>query len=155
MLKDRENIDITHIPYNGIMPNLTALAAGDVQLASASASVIMPLVQAGKITPIAVAGDAPILQFPKVTTTTQQGYPYAKVSIWYGLFAPKGTPPEIVNRLNADIAAVLRDDAFAEQQVSSKGLTVMAGSTKDFAEAIKQDAALVGEMVKAANVTPE
>ena len=88
-------------------------------------------------------------------TTAEQGFPYLKSFIWYGLFAPKGTPPEIVNKLNADFAAVLRNKAFAEQQVSSKGLTVMAGSSKDFAEAIKQDAALVGEMVKAANVTPE
>jgi tripartite-type tricarboxylate transporter receptor subunit TctC len=154
-LKDREKIDIAHIPYNGISPNLTALAAGDVQLGSASAGVILPLVQAGKIKPIAVAGDAPSQQFPNVTTTTQQGYPYAKVSIWYGLFAPAGTPPEIVNQIRSAVREVLSDPQFAEQQVTSKGLTVIAGDGKQLREAIAKEVEVTAAMIKAAGVVAE
>jgi tripartite-type tricarboxylate transporter receptor subunit TctC len=154
-LKDREKIDITHIPYNGISPNLTALAAGDVQLASASAGVIMPLVQAGKIKPIAVAGDAPVPQFPKVTTAAQQGYPYAKVSIWYGLFAPAGTPPEIVNQIRFAVRDVLSDPQFAEQQVTSKGAVVIAGDNKQLREEIARESEVTGTMIKVAGVVAE
>lgn len=154
-LKDREKIDITHIPYNGITPNLTALAAGDVQLASASAGVIMPLVQAGKIKPIAVAGDAPVPQFPKVTTTAQQGYPYAKVSIWYGLFAPAGTPPKIVNQIRSAVRDVLSDPQFAEQQVASKGAVVIAGDGAQLREEIVRESEVTGTMIKVAGVVAE
>ncbi|MET3916959.1 tripartite-type tricarboxylate transporter receptor subunit TctC [Variovorax sp. OAS795] len=155
VLKDRENIEITHIPYNGVTPNLTALAAGEVQLGSASAGVILPLVQAGKIKPIAVAGDALISQFPKVTTTTQQGYPYAKVSIWYGLFAPAGTPPEILNQIRLAVREVLSDPQFAEQQVISKGLTVIAGDGRQLREEIAKEAEVTATMIKAAGVVAE
>ncbi|WP_171015971.1 tripartite tricarboxylate transporter substrate binding protein [Ramlibacter sp. 2FC] len=154
-LKDRENIDITHIPYNGIAPNLTAIAAGDVQLGSASAGVIMPLVQAGKIKPIAIAGDEPSPKFPNVTTTTQQGYPYAKVSIWYGLFAPASTPPAIVNQIRSAVREVLSDPQFAEQQVTSKGLTVIAGDGKQLREAIAKEVEITAAMIKAAGVVAE
>jgi tripartite-type tricarboxylate transporter receptor subunit TctC len=154
-VKERENLDIMHVPYNGIGPNLTALAAGDVQLGSASAGVIMPLVQAGKIKPIAVAGDAPSAQFPKVTTTTQQGYPYAKVSIWYGLFAPAGTPPEIVNQIRTAVREVLSDRQFAEQQVTSKGLNIIAGDGKQLRDEIAREVEVTAAMIKAAGVVPE
>jgi tripartite-type tricarboxylate transporter receptor subunit TctC len=115
----------------------------------------MPLVQAGKIKPIAVAGDAPIAQFPKVTTTTEQGYPYAKVSIWYGLFAPAGTPPEIVNQIRTAVREVLMDPQFAEQQVTSKGLNVIAGDGKQLREAIAKEAEVTAAMIKAAGVVAE
>jgi tripartite-type tricarboxylate transporter receptor subunit TctC len=155
VIKDRENLDITHIPYNGITPNLTALAAGDVQLGSASAGVIAPLVQAGKIKPIAVAGDAHIAQYPKVTTTTEQGYPYAKVSIWYGLFAPAGTPPAIVNQIRDAVKEVLADPQFAEAQVTAKGLNVVAGDGRQLRDAIAKEADVTAAMIKAAGVVAE
>jgi tripartite-type tricarboxylate transporter receptor subunit TctC len=155
VIKDRENIDITHIPYNGITPNLTALAAGDVQLGSASAGVIAPLVQAGKIKPIAVAGDAHIAQYPKVTTTTEQGFPYAKVSIWYGLFAPAGTPAAIVNQIRDAVKEVLADPQFVEAQVTAKGLNVVAGDGRQLRDAIAKEADVTAAMIKAAGVVAE
>jgi tripartite-type tricarboxylate transporter receptor subunit TctC len=155
VINDREKIGLTHIPYNGITPNLTALAAGDVQLGAASAGVIAPLVQAGKIKPIAVAGDAPVAQFPKVTTTTEQGFPYAKVSIWYGLFAPAGTPPEVVNQIRAAVHDVLSDPKFVEQQVTARGLNVVAGDGKQLREAIAKESESTAAMIKAAGVVAE
>lgn len=155
MIKDREKIDITHIPFNGITPNLTALAAGDVQLGAASAGVIAPLVQAGKIKPIAVAGDSPISQYPKVSTTVQQGYPYAKVSIWYGLFAPAGTPEPIVTQIRQAVRDVLMDPQFAAQQVVAKGLNVVAGDGKQMREVIAKEVEVTSAMIKAAGVTAE
>lgn len=155
LVKDREKVDLTHIPYNGITPNLTALAAGDVQLGSGSAAVIAPYVASGKVKPIAVAGDTAMRQFPNVTTTTQQGFPYAKVSIWYGLFAPAGTPAEAVNQIRGAVQAVLAEPEFAQQQVTSKGLTVVAGDGKQLRDAIAKEAEETAAMVKAAGVVAE
>lgn len=155
MIKDREKIDITHIPYNGITPNLTALASGDVQLGAASAGVIAPLVQAGKIKPIAVAGDSPTARYPKVSTTTQQGYPYAKTSIWYGLFAPAGTPAPILNQIRQAVKDVLVDPQFVEQQVAAKGLNVVAGDGKQLREAIAKEIEVTSAMIKAAGIVAE
>jgi tripartite-type tricarboxylate transporter receptor subunit TctC len=155
LIKDRERIDITHIPYNGITPNLTALAAGDVQLGAGSAAVIAPLVQAGKIKPIAIAGNSHIAQYPKVTTTTEQGYPYAKVSIWYGLLAPAGTPPEVVSQIRSAVKDVLSDPQFAEQNVTSRGLNVVAGDSKQLRDAIAAESADTAAMIKAAGVVAE
>lgn len=155
LVKDREKVDLTHIPYNGITPNLTALAAGDVQLGSGSAAVIAPYVASGKVKPIAVAGDSAMRQFPNVTTTTQQGFPYAKVSIWYGLFVPAGTPPEVVNQIRTAVQAVLAEPEFAQQQVTSKGLTVIAGDGRQLRDAIAKEAEATAAMVKAAGVVAE
>ena len=155
MIKEREKIEIAHIPFNGITPNLTALAAGEVQLGAASAGVIAPLVQAGKIKPIAVAGESLIAQYPKVSTTVQQGYPYAKVSIWYGLFAPAGTPEPIVSQIRQAVRDVLLDSQFAEQQVVAKGLNVVAGDGKQMREAIAKEVEVTSAMIKAAGVIAE
>jgi tripartite-type tricarboxylate transporter receptor subunit TctC len=155
MINDREKINLVHIPYNGITPNLTALAAGDVQLGSASAGVIAPLVESGKIKPIAIAGDSHVAQFPKVTTTAEQGFPYAKVSIWYGLFAPAGTPPEIANQIRATVREVLADPKFVQQQVSARGLTVVASDGKQARETIAKEAQETAAMIKAAGVVAE
>lgn len=154
-LNKREGIDLLHVPYKGIAPVMMAVASKEVDLSVASAGVAGEMIKGGRVRPLAVAGAKRLPQFPDVQTTAEQGFPYLKSFIWYGLFAPKGTPSAIVDKLNADIGAILRNEAFAEQQVTSRGMTVMAGSPKEFAEAMKQDTALVGEMVKAANVKPE
>jgi tripartite-type tricarboxylate transporter receptor subunit TctC len=155
VINDREKIDLTHIPYSGITPNLTALAAGDVQLGAASAGVIAPLVEAGKIKPIATAGDTRTAQYPKVSTTTEQGFPYAKVSIWYGLFAPAGTPPEIVAQIRTAFHDVLADPQFVAQNVTARGLNVVAGDGKQLRDAIAAESQVTGAMIKAAGVVPE
>ncbi|MBN9406289.1 MAG: tripartite tricarboxylate transporter substrate binding protein [Burkholderiales bacterium] len=154
-LNKREGVDLLHVPYKGIAPVMMGVASREVDLSVASPGVAGEMIKSGRVRPLAVAGDKRLPQFPNVKTTAEQGFPYLKSFIWYGLFAPKGTPPEIVNKLNAEIASILRSSAFAEQQVNSKGMTVMAGSPREFAAVIKQDTAFVGEMVKAANVKPE
>ncbi len=155
VIKDRENIDLTHIPYNGITPNLTALAAGDVQLGMGSVAVVAPFVQSGRVKPLAVAGDARMKQYPNVSTTTEQGFPYAKVSIWYALFAPAGTPAEVVNEIRAAVQWAMSDAQFVEQQVTSKGLSVVAGDAAQLRDTIKKESDATAAMVKAAGIVAE
>ncbi|HEY9281229.1 MAG TPA: tripartite tricarboxylate transporter substrate-binding protein [Eoetvoesiella sp.] len=154
-INKNESLDLLHIPYKGITPMLTALAGGQVKLGTGSVAVAAPLIAAGKIKPISVAGDSRVAQFPDVPTTTEEGFPYVKTSIWYGLFAPAGTPKHIVDKIRTDVQAVLRNPTFAEQFAVSKGLTVIAGDADQLRTTIKQETVATGAMVKAAGVVAE
>jgi tripartite-type tricarboxylate transporter receptor subunit TctC len=155
LLNKREGLDITHVPYRGVSPLMIATVAGEVQLATASASVAGELLKAKRIKALATAGKTRSPQFPDVPTTAEQGYPYLRSSVWYGLFAPAGTPPEIIKKINADVTAILKTPAFAERNGTSKGLQVVASSPKEFSDRIREDVATTGEMVRAANIKPQ
>jgi tripartite-type tricarboxylate transporter receptor subunit TctC len=154
-IKAKEGIDLLHVPYKGITPNLTALAAGEVSLGSGTVAVASALIASGRIKPISVAGAHRLPQFPNVPTTVEQGFPYAVTSIWYALFAPAGTPAGILDRIRNDVRAVLIDPKFAEMQLTSKGLTVVGGDRAQLRTAIKEEISLAAEQVKAAGVKPE
>lgn len=154
-LAKREGIELLHVPYKGITPVVTALLGNEVQFSLASAGVMGEMIRSQKLRPLAVTGLKRLPQFPNVPTTAEQGFGYLQSSIWYGLFAPKGTPDAVVKKLNADIASILKDPAFAEKQVAARGLTVVAGTPKELATAVNTDSTAIGEMVKAANIKPE
>lgn len=151
----RENVKLLHVPYKGVTPMLTALAGGEVMLGTGSAAVAAPLIAAGKIKPIAVAGASRMSSYGQTATSTEQGYPYVKTSIWYGLFAPAGTPAAVVEKIHTDVRSVLMDASFAEKQVTSKGLAVVAGDSAQLRRVIREESRLTAEQVKAAGVTPE
>lgn len=154
-LNKREGIEILHVPYKGITPVVTAVLAKEVDVSLASAGVMGEMIKSERVRPLAITGTKRMPQFPNVPTTAELGFPYLQSFIWYGVFAPAGTPPAIVTKLNAEIAAILKDPGFAERQILSKGMTPMAGSPKDLANAVREDGATIGEMVKAANIKPE
>lgn len=154
-IKARERVNILHVPYKGITPNLIALAGGEVMLGMASIAAASPLILSGKIKVISVAASRRAPQYPNVPTTDEQGYPYAKSSIWFALFAPAGTPEAITNRVREDVRAILNKPEFAETHVTSKGLSVVAGDKVQLEEAIRNETQIVMEQVKAAGVTPE
>jgi tripartite-type tricarboxylate transporter receptor subunit TctC len=155
LIADREKIDITHIPYNGVSQSLTALASGDVTLGSASSGVIAPLVQAGKIKPIAVAGTKRATQFPDIPTVAEQGFPYAMTSIWYALFAPEGTPAAVQDRIRNDVRDIIQDPAFIDQYVKPRDLEVVGYDAEKMRTVIADEVRLTAEMIKAAGVVAE
>ena len=155
LLKQRESIDVLHVPFNGVAPMMTALGGGVVNLTTVSANVATPLIQAGKIKPIAVAGKERLPQFPDVKTTGETGQPYLLTSIWYGLFAPAGTPATVIDRIHRDVAAILARPDFAESQATSRGLRVVASDPAGLMKVIQEESEMVGSTVKAANIQPQ
>lgn len=155
LLNQRENLDILQVPYKGIAPAITATIAGEVDLVTGSAGVAGELLRGKRIKALAIAGKKRSPQFPDVPTTAEQGYPYLRATVWYGLLAPAATPPEIVNKINAEVTAILKNPAFAERQVTSRGLTLVADSPKEFAARIQEDAASTQEMVRAAKIVAQ
>jgi tripartite-type tricarboxylate transporter receptor subunit TctC len=155
LLAKREGLDIEHIPYKGWSPVMLAMSTGEIQLTTASAGAAGPMIKSGRIKALAIAGDKRSAQFPDVPTVGEQGYPYLRAPVWYGLLAPARTPPAIIDKIQRDIAAILHDPAFAEKQVTSRGLDVVASTPQAFAAVIREDVTLTGEMVKAVGIQPE
>lgn len=155
LIAEQEKIDLAHIPYNSVSQSLVALAGGEVTLGSASSGVIAPLVQAGKIKPIGVAGAKRLPQFPDVPTVDEEGFPYAKVSIWYALFAPAGTPGPVADRIRSDVRAILEDPEFVERYVKPRDLEVVGSDGEQLRAAIADEVKSTAVMIKAAGVKAE
>src|ERR1700730_7956286 len=103
LFKARAGIDIVHVPYKGGGPSVTDLIAGNVQMTFEGASVLLPLIQAGKLRALAVTAPKRIAQLPDVPTMIESGYPNFVTTAWTGLLAPAHTPPAIIAKLNATI----------------------------------------------------
>lgn len=155
LLQAKAGLELTHVPYKGVAPVVTGLLGGEIQLSTGSASVAGQLLKAGKVKALAVAGSKRSSLFPDVPTTAEQGYPQLRAAVWYALVAPAGTPEPVIARIAADVKAILEDPGFAEKNATSRGLEVNAGGPAELRQAIRDDVAVVREMVKAAGVTPE
>ena len=155
LLSKREGLDLAHIPYKGIAPVMLAVSTGEVHLTAGSSSVAGAMMKDGRIKPLALAGKKRSALFPNVPTTIEQGYPYLQAPIWYALFAPAKTPAAVIAKINADVASVLKNPAFAEKHVTSRGLDAVASSPEELAQVIREEVEVTAEMIKAVGIQPE
>lgn len=129
MLKSELGIDMTHVPYNGSAPALSALLANDTQLMVDVVSTSLPHIKAGKLKALAVTSNARLDVLPNVPTVAESGYPGFHAATWFGLAVPAQTPPEAVARLQAAAARVLTDPQF-RSTFGALGLVVQAPRTQ-------------------------
>jgi len=129
LLKLRANIDIIHIPYKGSAPALNDVIAGTVAMGFKTASGALPSIQAGRLRAIAVASSARLPQLPNIPTMEEAGLPDFEVSSWNGLYAPAGTPAEIVNRLASATIKIFKSEEVKKQFEQLGAITV--GSTPE------------------------
>ncbi|HET7404290.1 MAG TPA: tripartite tricarboxylate transporter substrate binding protein [Usitatibacter sp.] len=122
LIKQEAAIDLVHVPYKGSAGAATDLVAGHVQATVAALQTMAPFVKTGKLRMLAVLSEERSPAFPDVPTMRELGHPKLVVDTWYGLFAPAGTPPAIVARLNTEVDALLQSpdvrDALAKQGMS-------------------------------------
>jgi tripartite-type tricarboxylate transporter receptor subunit TctC len=150
LFKMMAGVDMTHIPYRGGAPALTDLAGGQVQVAFMGPAASMGLVRSGNIRALAVTSDTRAAVLPDLPTIGEfvPGY---EVSNWFGLVAPKNTPPNIIDKLNKLINA-----GFADPQIRARlvdlGGTVVANSPADFGKRIAADADKWANVVRTANI---
>ena len=109
LFQSMTNLNIPHIPYKGSAPALTDLAGGQVQLMFDSMITALPLVKDGKLRALAVTGDKRSPAVPDIPTIAESGVPGYSAVGWIGAVAPAGTPPEIINKLNAAFVAALKN----------------------------------------------
>jgi len=120
-------LNLVHIPYKTLQPGIIGLVTGDVQMMIEQLAPMQSQIRAGNIKPLAVTSTNRVAQLPDVPTTAEAGLPNFEWTAWTGLLAPRGTPPEIVARLNAETVKALQTkevrDILASQGVEPAGDT--------------------------------
>ena len=152
LLNSAAGIDAVHVPYSGSPPAGTSLAAGDTQALMAVEPALLPLIQGGRIKVIAVTSAQRLEGMKSVPTIAESGYPGFESLAWNGLFAPAGTPADVVNRINADVNAVLKDPAVREL-LNKQGLIIGGGSAAEFKAFIDSEGKKWGAIIKKVGIT--
>ena len=147
MFKARAGIDIVHVPYKGGGPSINDVVAGNVQMTFEGTSVLLPLIQAGRLRALAVTTPKRIPQLPDVPTMVESGFPDFVSTSWTGLLAPVHTPQPIIAKLNAAINDGLKTPELktALERLSNAPL---GGTPADFTAVIKADLAKWSPIIK-------
>ena len=154
-INSKEGIDLLHVPYNGISPLLIAMITGEVSFTTGSAGVAGEFLRAGKLKALAIAGKKRSAQFPDVPTTEEAGFGYIQSSIWYAVFAPPGTPADVVGKIGNDLRTILRQPDFIERQIAAKGLDPVASTPDELAEVVRRETTALKTMIDAAKIQAE
>ena len=140
-------IQMTHIPYKGIAPAITAQLANEVQLSLTPIAVGMPHARAGRLRAIAQAGLQRSVAVPELPTADESGAPGFEVIGWWGMLAPARTPRPVVARLNSEIRAVL-DITDVRRNLIEQGMDPAGGTPEQFGALIKSDMDKWGDIGK-------
>lgn len=147
MFKIAAGVDLVHVPYKGVGPVIPDLLAGRIQLVFDVMAPYYSHLQSGKIRALAVAGKKRVPQLPQVPTTAESGLPGYEVSVWFCLVAPRGTPSEIVKRLNAEVQRALATRE-AQETFTKLGLEPSGSSPEVLSSLIREDGAKWSRAVK-------
>ena len=150
MFKAMTGIDMAHVPYKGAAPAMTDLIGGQVQLMFADATSVIPHVKSGKVR--AVAATKHVEAMPEVPTFAQSGFPSYDPTVWYGVFAPAGTPRYVVLKLNAGIAKSLQARDVRERLIGL-GAQPTSSTPEEFTEFVRAEIPRWGKVVKSSGAT--
>jgi tripartite-type tricarboxylate transporter receptor subunit TctC len=154
LFKLEAGINIVHVPYRGTAPMLAAIVAGEVQMVADPMTTSLPHVQSGKLRPLAIAGIERSPKLPDVPTTVEAGYPKLKAPFWLGVVAPAGTPPAIIDKLNAAFRESFAP-AETRARLAALGADIKIGTPAEFGKMLADELALWTAVVKAANIKVE
>ncbi|MET0204434.1 MAG: tripartite tricarboxylate transporter substrate-binding protein, partial [Casimicrobiaceae bacterium] len=144
-------IKMTHIPYKGSGQAITDLLSGQVELNFESPPNTLQHIKAGKLKALGITSAKRSALLPDVPTIAEQGLPGYEIIQWFGILGPPGMPKPVVDKLNAEVNAIMKTPEFAEK-VASQGGLVYGGSPEDFAAYIRNDVPKWDKLVKAANI---
>jgi tripartite-type tricarboxylate transporter receptor subunit TctC len=139
LLENMAGIRLVPVHYRGAAPALTDLLGGHIKLMSVSMTLSLEPSRAGRITMLGVGGRARLPAAPEVPTIAETGLPGYEAVSWVGMFTAKGTPREIVTKINADAQRILADPAFRDRFLAPQMLEPMKGSPDTFAADIKSE----------------
>ena len=151
MFEQAAGVQLQHIPYQGGAPSLQAILSQQTDLNSAVTSTAAPMIEAGRLRPLAIIGEKRSTQFPDVPTFAEQGYPKVRGDSWIGLFAPGGTPPAIVEAVNAAIQSIIADPVTREKLAKQAGEPVSIGP-KEFNAIVREEIADFTALAKTLNL---
>lgn len=148
----RAGVELLHVPYKGAAPAMADTMGGVVTLSAPGYSgQLTSSIEAGTLVPLAVTSAKRLPFLPNVPTLAESGYPDLVFPIWYGLFAPKGTPPEAVARLSKELAAMAAEPKY-QKDLYAQGNVVSALNAEQLGKLLRDDIARLGERLKAAGL---
>jgi tripartite-type tricarboxylate transporter receptor subunit TctC len=151
MFNSEAGVDILNVPYRGTAPALAAILAGEVQIIVDASTTVLTHIEAGKVRALAVTGSERFSKLPDVPTAAEVGYPKLVAPFWLGVVAPAGTPPAIVDTLNAAFR-----EALAAPEVQARlagfGAEIKIGTPADFGKLLTNELAQWSAVAKAANI---
>ena len=150
-LASRAGLEMVHIPFKGNAPATTAVLGGQVEFLFGALPPLLPHVTAGKLRPLAISSGKRSVSLPDVPTVAEAGFPGYDMALWLGFFAPKGTPPAIVKRLETELLAVAQS-AELKEMLQKQGLEAYALGAAELATKLRADIATYKEVFKAANI---
>jgi tripartite-type tricarboxylate transporter receptor subunit TctC len=147
-------VNITPIHYKGGAPATNATVGGETQIMFTSYTTMAPLVQAGKLRLLAVTGPKRSRALPDTPTVVESGLPSFVFEEWYALFAPAKTPRAVIDRLNAEVRAILAEPEVADR-VLALGAEVQPGPPEALGTLLSTETARLGKLVRDANIKAE
>ena len=154
LLKGLAGVNLVHVPYKGASQAMLGLLGGQVDMVVIGTPTAVPQILAGKVRALAVLSDKHLPAIPAIPTAAEAGFPSYEVTTWYGVLAPAGTPRNIVDRLNAELAKVVTAAASKERLISA-GFDPLTGTPEQFAEFIKAETVRWGKVIREAGIKAE
>ncbi len=154
MLSSRAGIELTHVPYKGEAPAVADLLGGQLQMVFANLPAAGPHMKSGRLRALAVTSLQRMPSAPELPTMAEAGLPDFEAVTWVGMFAPEGTPREIVARLNAAVVRMLADTESINQ-FTGHGLTIVGNSPEQFSAYIRAEIPLWAKVLKSVGVEPQ
>ena len=151
LFKFMAGLDMVHIPYKGTAPALTELVAGQVDLAFENMPALIPHIQAGRLRALAVTTTKRSAVMPELPTIAEAALPGYDASVWFGVFAPAGTPRPVVERLHGEILKALQTQDLKSRMVAM-GTDVSGMGPDDFSAYVRKEIPKWANLVKAAGV---
>jgi tripartite-type tricarboxylate transporter receptor subunit TctC len=147
-------IEIVHVPYKGTVQAVADLVGGQVQLVFADMVPAMPQIRAGRLRPLGVTTAQRMAVLPEVPTLDEAGVPGFRSLVWWAVLLPRGAPPQIVSRLNAEFARVVKAPEVQEKY-AALGVNVEHGTPQEVTARIRSDSEEFARIVRAAGIEAE
>ena len=154
LFKGINGIFLTHIPYRGTAPAVTDLLGGQVDVAFLPIHVALPHIKAGKLNALAIGSAKRHALLPQLPTVEEAGGGKVNVDMWYGVFAPAGTSPEFVQRINRELRDILGSPEV-RTAFETQGMDPATSSPEEFHRLVEQDAQRWARVIKAQAITAE
>jgi tripartite-type tricarboxylate transporter receptor subunit TctC len=154
LFKNTAGVFLTHIPYRGTAPALTDLLGGQVEVMFLPIHVALPHIKSGRLVALGIGSDKRHPLLPDVPTLAEARAGEVNVDIWYGIFAPPGTPPDVVAKLNRELKDILatEDVRYAFQ---TQGMDPASSSPQEFGALVGKDADRWAKLIRLRGITAE
>lgn len=152
LLGKKSGVEMTHVPYKGAGPAIIDTVGGHVDLISASIAILLPQITGGKLKPLMQLGRRRAAALPDVPTAIESGYPDFEASAWWGIFAPKATPPTIIEAAGKAFKETLSQDAVSRQLRETQQIDLVLAGPDDFRKFFRRQIDVWGAVIRDNNI---